>query len=216
VTDQAHRERMLDDLMARGNVSRKQWRMSMRRQALLCKMAGQDVTVSDQEMQEAFEEEFGRKVVVRHIQSASLEESRQAMERLKAGEDFAALARQVSKNSSAEDGGLLPAIGARPASVPAALQKAAWAMTSPGETAGPTQVGTSYHILRLERIVEPPKADLAEVKDQLASQVKYRKLRDAKGRLLRELIDQAQVRWVDPALAGGGNAGVEPGGMGEP
>lgn len=215
VADRAQRERLLAQLLIRGRISRKQWWMSMRRQALLGKMVGRNIKVSDQEIQDAFEDKFGRKVVVRHIQTATLGEAQKVMQRLRAGENFARLARLVSKNASAADGGLLPAMGVRNVSVPKALHQAAWAMTTPGEITGPIQVGTTYHILYLERIIKAQVVDPAKVRPQLEAQVKYRKCRNAKGRLLRKLVNQAKVQWLDPALAGqanrAGNAGPSPG-----
>jgi foldase protein PrsA len=209
VHDAAQRQRLLEQLMARGNISREQWRMSMRRQALLGKMVSDGVVVSDEEMQAAFEQRYGKKLIVRHIQCASLGEAQQAMQRLSAGEDFATLARLMSKNGTADDGGLLPPVGKDAPFLPRALYNAAWAMTTPGQVSGPVQVGSTYHILYLESMEQPANVKPSDVRDELRAGVLYGKLRDRKAALLRELVRKSEIRWTDPALSGEGGVDAD-------
>ena len=88
-TAPAQRERLLDQLMERRGIPQQQWRLSMERNALLGKLAGDEVQVTDEEIRDVHESRYGRKVVVRHIQSANTSEAQQAMKKLRAGEDFA-------------------------------------------------------------------------------------------------------------------------------
>jgi len=201
-TDQ--RERLLDQLLAQRGISYAQWRMIMRRNAMLRKLVAPQVTVSDEELAEEFGRQYGRKVRVRHIQTASLTAAQEAIQKLKAGADFAELARQISVNPSAANDGLLPMIGADSRMVPPAIREAALAMKQVGEITSPIQVETAFHILKLEEVIEPQNVDFSKVRDELAETVRNRRLRSEQQRLLQELIQSAQdsgtVRYVDPVL----------------
>ena len=140
--------------------------------------------------------------MVRHIQSEKLTEAREAREALRNGADFAELAAKVSKNASAAKGGLLPPVGPNPKTLPKALHKVAWAMKEPGEISDPIQAGTSYHILYLERVIEAQDVKFSDVNDKLASQVRSGKIRAASNTLLQEMIRKAEIKWIDPVLAG--------------
>ena len=196
------RERLLDQLLVRRVIPLRQWRESMRRNVLLGKLSADQVAVTDQELTEAYEDKYGRKVIVRHIQSANSQEAEEVLDRIRQGADFAELAKKVSKGISRADGGLLPPIGPRPRSLPQVLHQAAWAMQDKGGVFGPIKAGTSYHILYLEDIVEPQDVPLADVRDQLEVTVRSGKLQQAKNRLLLELVRKSEIRWVDPILAG--------------
>ncbi len=199
------RERLLDQLLVQRGVSYKQWQMIMQRNALLRKLAEPRVSVTEEELAEEFGRQYGRKVQVRHIQTESLISAQKAMDELQAGADFAELAKEVSVNPSYADGGLLPPIGPDSRMVPPALREAALAMKHVGELAGPIQVETAFHILRLEKIIEPQDVDFSEVRDKLVELVRNRRLRVEQQKLLSELIAAAQdagaIRYIDPVLA---------------
>jgi len=200
LSDASQRELALEQLLLRKGHSRMLWRRTMRRNVLLGRLAEPRVTVSEAELRAEFGEEYGRKVVVRHIQAADLSEAQDVLRRLRAGEDFARLAAAVSKNPSARDGGLLPPIGARAEGLPVAMRQAARAMKKVGDISEPVQVGATFHILRLEEIIEPTDAKFEDVKDQLAAKLKARKVKRLKDRILRELIREGKIEFVDPIL----------------
>lgn len=198
------RERLLHELLQRRGVSAKQWQLVMRRNVLLGKLAAARVTVSDEDLAEEFRLRYGRKVEVRHIQTASLAAAQEALKQLTEGADFAELARRMSINPSAVDGGLLPPIGADSRSVPPAIREAALAMTRVGQLSDPIQVETSYHILRLEKVHPPQDVKFSQVKDALARSARARLLRVEQQKVLQELIqaanDAKSIRYVDPVL----------------
>lgn len=201
VPEAVQRQRLLEELMLRENTPTKAWRMSMRRNVLLGKLLAEETDVSQEELRQAYADRYGRKVVVRHIQSANLADAQDAMEKLRAGADFAQLAAKVSKNASAARGGLLPAVGAKTNLLPKALHKVAWAMKTPGELSQPIKVGTTYHILCLQRVIEPQDVSFQDAAGQLEPHVRARNTRNAKTRLLEQMISQADIKWVDPILA---------------
>ena len=200
VPDVQQRYKLRAQDLARRNISPRQWKMMLRRNALLRKLAAPRVTVSEAELAQEFEETYGAKVVVRHIQTASLREVEDVLAKLRAGEDFADLAKRLSANSTARDGGLLPPIGKTSRLVPPIIAKAAWALTKPGELSAPVQVGTAYHVLRLEKIVQAAAVAFANVKDKVAASAKTRKTQAAMNDLLRELTQAAKIDYVNPVL----------------
>jgi hypothetical protein len=196
----ARREWLLDQLLQRRDFSREQWRMTMRRNVLLAKLAAPAAETTEAELRDEFAGRYGRKVVVRHIQSASLAESQEVLQKLRAGEDFAKLAEKVSKNPSAADGGQLPPIGVRTEGVPAALREAALSMKEPGEISEPVQVQTAFHVLYLQEVVEPQDVQFEDVRMELFAAVRARKLRVATQQLRLDLIRNAKIDYVNAIL----------------
>ncbi len=198
------REQLLNEWMRQRGMSFKQWQMIMLRNVLLRKLAEPRVNVSDEDLAKEFGRQYGRKVQVRHIQTDSLASAQEALKKLEKGADFAELARKMSVNPSAADGGLLPPIGQDSRTLPPALTEAALAMKHVGETTDPIQVETSFHILMLEKIIEPQNVKFADVKDKLIQDVRRRRLRSESQKLLGELIQAAQndhrIQYVDPVL----------------
>ena len=200
----SQRERLLDQLIDKGQISRLQWDMSMRRNALLTKLAQREVEVTEQELRDEFSDEYGRRIVVRHIQLPSLIDAQKALAQIRAGTDFAALASQISINASRAEGGLLPEFGAKTVGVPLALREAALSMNRIGEVSDPVQLMNSFHILKLEKIIEPEGVDFETVKPTLTQAVRERKIQVAKNQILKRLFARAKaqgaIQFVDPTL----------------
>jgi len=198
------REQLLEQLLAEKGIPHEQWRMILHRNVLLAKLAEPGISVTDQQIQEAFEDQYGRKVEVRHIQCDSLTSAQDILKKLNEGADFAELAGKESTNATARDGGLLPPIGARSAMIPPPIRGAAMALTKVGELSPPVQAGTTFHILRLEKVIEPQNVRLEDVKDKLAAEVKHAAIRKAQQQILLDLIRSSQkegrIQYVDPVL----------------
>ena len=198
------RERLLRQMLTRRHITSELWRRIMYRNALLRKLIERDVQVGEEELREEFGVRFGRQVEVRHIQTASLTQAQQLIREIAGGADFAELAATHSLSPTARDGGLLPPIGPGSERVPAAIRLVALAMSQPGEISNPVQVGTTFHILRLERIIEPEAVRFGDVRDSLAQEVRERKIADGQQALLARLVQAARrdrvIKYVHPTL----------------
>jgi peptidyl-prolyl cis-trans isomerase C len=123
---------------------------------------------------------------------ARRDEAEALLARLQAGEDFAALATEVSEDpGSAKNGGLLPQFG-RGQMVPE-FEEAAFALSEPG--ARSPVVGSQFglHIIRLERREPARQQPFEEVKEMITS------------RLAADWVGEAVETWrkdvIDPARA---------------
>ena len=195
----AVRQQMLNQLLISRNVTYSTWRMIMRRNALLRKMIGTDFEVPDVAVRAAFDRRHGRMVVVSHIETKS-HVAAKLVKSLAATRDFAALAREYSINPSGKTGGRLPPIGQDTQQVSPALKQVALAMTKIGEISDPVQVASRFHILKLEKIIEPKKVKYADEKDKIAAELKERLISGARKRLLEKLSEAADVEFVNPSL----------------
>ena len=190
-------------MLEQKKVSRTQWQIAMRRSATLRKLAEQEATVTDQEVRDEFNVQFGQKVVVRHIQTATLTKAQELLTRLYGEKaDFTDLARRHSTHPSAKDGGLLPPISRRGAdvSIPPAIRQAALAMKKVGEYSDPIQTGTSFHILKLEEIIEPQNVKFEDARDQLRGALLERNILVLQPKILQRLIQKANIEYVHPVL----------------
>ena len=201
VAEPEQRDRLLGQFLAEKGMSLVRWDMIARRNAMLRELAGPRVKVTDEQVQQAYADKYGRRVVVRHIELESLNAVERILTALKDGGDFAQLARKHSRNPSGKQGGLLPAMSkTAPEQMPEAIRKVALALTKPGEVSDPVKVGYAYHVLRLERVIEPGGAKFEDVKDQLRADVREQAIRQAQQHILMELMSKAKHEFVDPLL----------------
>ncbi|HOF17775.1 MAG TPA: peptidyl-prolyl cis-trans isomerase [Phycisphaerae bacterium] len=202
--DAKQREQALQQYLEQRGLSRRQWDMTMWRNAALRRLAEGRVQVTDEMLRAEFGNRYGRQVEVSHIQTATLADARAALKLLAEGQDFAAVARKLSLHPSAQNGGKLPAIGAAtPVPVPG-IREAALALKKVGDVSEPVQAGTTFHILRLDHIIEPKDAKFEDVKDALATELRDRQIQALQQQILMDMIRDAQasgkIEYVNPIL----------------
>jgi len=194
------RDRVLDQLLERKGVTRAQWLMAMRRNALLRKIIEPTLTVSETLVRAEFARMYGEKVRVSHIQLPSFSEAEKILALLAKGESFADLARRYSTNTlTARDDGKMPVFTRHDVKVPQAIRKVAFALKT-GETSEVVQVGSNFHILQLLERVISANVDYENVKESLTAHVRERLLAKAREDFLLDLRQRAVVEFVDPIL----------------
>ncbi|OOE35082.1 peptidylprolyl isomerase [Salinivibrio kushneri] len=103
--------------------------------------------------------------------------AQQALERLNQGDAFSALAKEMSDDTfSAEQGGSLDWI--EPGVMDPAFEKAAYALPEKGDISGLVQSDFGYHIIRLDDIDPADVTPLAEVKDDIRSELQQARAAD--------------------------------------
>ncbi|ROR32254.1 peptidylprolyl isomerase [Inmirania thermothiophila] len=135
--------------------------------------------VSEEALRRAYEERFaGRgetEYRLRHILVADEARAREALRRLDAGEDFAAVARALSLDPSGEQGGDLGWLS--PAALEPALRAAVERLAPGGRTTEPVRTRFGLHIVRLEGRRTAPPPPFEAVRSRLAAELQTERLK---------------------------------------
>lgn len=193
-------ETLLAEVLAGRNVSRREFMLVTRRNAVLRKILSAELSFDERQLKEEFQRLYGERVEIRHIQLASRAEVDSVLQELKAGADFSELALRRSANpDSRRRGGLLPPFAANDPDVPLQLRQKAFSMEV-GERSDPIHVDGWYHLVRLERRLPaesvPFDAVRQEVERSLRARLTDPKMQDLYARLFYE----ARIEIYDPKL----------------
>lgn len=167
----------------------------------LRKLAAADLQATPQEIQKAYEQEFGPSVRVRLIATSDAEKAKKLQADAAAHpNDFARIAIEHSEDvGSASIGGLIQPIRHHMGDVE--LEAAAFAL-QPGQVSGVIQAGAQFVILKCEEQTPARNVDLATVQEKIVERIKEEKLREAAHKLFAELQKTAVIQNVynTPAL----------------
>ena len=172
--------------------------------------------VRDAEVEKFYEENEGRltlpeQVRVRHIlltwkpmgtqddRAAIAKQMEPILERARAGEDFAALAREFSEDSATKGNGGDTGFFHRGTMVPA-FEDVAFSL-DPGEISEPVSTVFGVHILKLEDRKEARLLPLDEVREQLRDYIREQKMEAAVEAKIDELRAAADVQVLIPLAA---------------
>lgn len=159
----------------------------------LRKLAGTNVTLTKEDMQKAFQRNYGPRVKARAIVLDNPRRATEVWEKVRANpEEFGRMARTVSvdPNSRALEGAIPPIrmYGGAPE-----LEKAAFKL-KPNEISGVIQVGVNqYVILQCEGFTEQLVADMAEVESILKQELHEEKTNESVAQTFQKLKDGARV-----------------------
>lgn len=157
----------------------------------LYEKAGENATVNDGEIAEYYKTnkaDFER-VTASHILVETEDEAKAVEARLAKGEDFGALAAELSTDpSAAQNKGSLGSFG-RGAMVPE-FENAAFAMT-PGEISAPVKTQFGFHVILLEDIKQ---MTLEESRDEIKDKLLETAKREAYEKLLDETRKAADIQ----------------------
>ena len=155
------------------------------------------ITVTEDDLQAFYAENKDRYIAperrrARHILLATEADANAALARLKAGEDFATLARTLSKDTGSAEGGGDLGFSDRNAFVKP-FADTLFAMAQ-GETRGPIKTDFGFHVIRLEGIEGGGTRAFAEVRADLEQELRRDRAADRFG----EQQEQAQRRAEQP------------------
>lgn len=167
----------------------------------LRKLAADQLTVSDQQLREAYESQFGEAVKARLIVVPDREQAEQLHRQLlDRPEDFARLAMKYSQDiNSASIGGLIQPIR-RHVGDPQ-IEREVFAL-EPNQISSIIPVANQFAILKCEGHIPARNVPLENVRDDLVERIKEDKLRDVAGELFQQLQKTATIQnvWNDPEL----------------
>jgi len=153
--------------------------------------------VTEEEAKKIFDEKIAglkpeEEIHARHILVATEAEAKEVEERLKKGEDFATLAKEKSKDPSAEGGDLGYF---RRGQMLKPFEDAAFALKE-GEISKPVQTQFGWHIIKVEEKRTRPLPTFDQVKDQIMSQLAAQKAKET----IRGLNANAKIEITDPEI----------------
>ncbi|MCD6570766.1 MAG: peptidylprolyl isomerase, partial [Deltaproteobacteria bacterium] len=163
---------------------------------MLAKELEEDVTnnieVTDKEIARYYDEHKDKfttqpRVKARHILVKTKNEAEDVLKRIKSGEDFAALAKKISKCPSAKKGGDLGWISK--GRMYPAFEKAAFAL-NPGDISGVVKTSSGYHIIKIENKRPAKTKDLDKVKGS----IERRLIKDKREKILKELNSEIEKK----------------------
>jgi peptidyl-prolyl cis-trans isomerase C len=128
----------------------------------------------------------------RHILVATKEEAQEVVDRLKKGEDFAKVAKEKSKDPSAEGGDL--GFFAR-GQMLKPFEDAAFALQV-NQISEPVQTQFGWHVIKVEEKRTRPLPTFDQVKDNIMIQLTQQKAKTT----LKDLHDAAKIDVVDPQI----------------
>lgn len=167
----------------------------------LRKLAADELEVGEEQIQAAYESQFGEAVKARLIVVATRDQAEQLHRQLVAQPDeFARLAMKNSLDvNSASIGGLIQPI--RHHVGDPSIEREVFAL-KPDQISPIIPVGEQFAILRCEERIPPREVPLEGVRDDLVNRIKEDKLRDVASGLFEKLQNAATIQniWNDPQL----------------
>jgi peptidyl-prolyl cis-trans isomerase C len=133
-----------------------------------------------------------QEIHARHILVATEDEAKKVAERLKNGEDFATVAKEVSKDAGAEGGDL--GFFTR-GQMLKPFEDAAFALDV-GQISAPVQTQFGWHIIKVEEKRDQPLPTFDQVKGAIIGQLVQAKAQE----VVSGLRDAAKIEVVDPEL----------------
>jgi len=168
--------------------ARRTLRGRVRTRLLLGKILRAETVVTEDEIKKEYSDKYGSKVIARQIVVVTREKAREILSKLKAGADFAAIARSDSiDRASAHKGGLM-------APLPAGSDFARkLADVEPGGLSNIIRTDFGYHILKVVRRETPARPAYTSVHEKLRQEILDRKVKDGFENWLASAIENAKI-----------------------
>ncbi len=193
-------EQLLGQFLKQQKLTRRQWDQVMNRNARLGRLIGKNIRFSDAQLRRAFIQFYGGTWQARHIQVPSRQKAEEVLRAIKAGGDFAMLAKMHSTNPTGKTGGvLLVPMKNPPKELPTHIIQAISAL-SPGEVSAPVLSGAAFHLLKLEKKLPPAGLKFEDKKNEIARALAQQEITRRQQTLLMSLVRAAEVKYIDPTV----------------
>jgi len=168
---------------------REKLRAGVRATVLADKILRQMVTVSPEEVREEYEKRYGTQIIARQIVLPTRRDAEEVLEKLKAGADFALLAREYSIDvATRAKGGQM-----RPLTLNSELGKAV-ADVPEGELSSIIKTGYGYHIIQVLERRESKGVPFEKVAPELKEEIVKKRVEEMRASWLTDLLDKAVIR----------------------
>ncbi|MCC6239936.1 MAG: peptidylprolyl isomerase [Phycisphaerales bacterium] len=198
-------DRLLQTFLTQQQISRTQFDILMKTNAYLRKLAQPQVEklITEDVLHQAFGTMYGETVRVRHIQVSNMHEITEAQRRLAGGEDFAQVAREMSRNTiTAPRGGEMTPFSLQMGGLPDSFKQAAFALKV-GEVSDAVLADDAYHLIKLEERIAPKAVKYEDLRESVRQHV-YDSFMMSSMRHMRNSIRQdilQRIKIDNPTLA---------------
>jgi parvulin-like peptidyl-prolyl isomerase len=199
------RNKLLDQYLENQHYSRGEFQIVVELNAYLRKAAETQLQgkITDDMVQKEFGLEYGETARCRVIQLPNMQEVNKAQQALKAGRDFADIAREMSINSrTAPLGGEMPPFSLQAPGYPTEFKQLAFSL-QPGQVSDPLVLGSDFYLIKLEARIPPKAVKFADVKDSLRQSMFEKLTEDVMKTLRQNLATQVMTEMTidDPMLS---------------
>lgn len=197
-------ERLLDSVRRSRGLGEVRFAALLDRNARLRRLVAPSISVSDEEVAQAFQMLHGpryraRVIVVPTHQLAAALRDRLLADEANIRANFIALAASESVDPSGARGGAIDPISPVDPQYPASVRDAAAAL-APGKVSAVLPVDQGFAVLLLEEAIPPDGVTLDAVSDTIRTEVRLRRERLAMEDLARRLLKSAQITIPDRSL----------------
>lgn len=191
--------RLLQQLRRRRGLGEQRFKALLHRNAAMRKLVQDEVVVSESAIGQAYEQSYGPLYEARLIVVDSAAKAADLARQARQGADFTTLAIAHSNDASRAQGGLIGPISPADPTWPDALRDAVIHL-KPQEISPPIVLDKGFAVLKLESKTERSAPPLADVKEELARQVRRQVERIQMERLARTMLESADVVVLDASL----------------
>jgi len=194
-----------DQVLKTRNLTEADVHRDLRDQLLVDKAVGKDITVTDAQIAAYFQKNHAQfdkpeKVQARHILVADLATANKVEAALKAGGDFATLAKQYSMDPASKvNGGELGFFGRGQMVKP--FDNAAFSLPI-GKISAPVKSPFGWHIIQVESKQPAVLATLANTHDKINDALRQQEENPLVGAFLNNLVAKANIQVMDPRFDG--------------
>lgn len=161
------------------------------------KAATKDIEVTDDELQEYYDQKEPD-IEVRHIIVDDEKTAKEAKKKLDDGEDFADVAKEYSTDGAAENGGDLGTLSREDPQMDEDFKAAAFDLKE-GEVSDPVKTQFGWHLIEVTK--KPEKEEFDKVKDEYTQELKLAKLdQDSILQAMKSELKKAKVEVKDDDL----------------
>jgi foldase protein PrsA len=194
----------LNDALKQQGMSQQDLRNLMKEQIVVKKAVDQDIKVTDAQLKDYLAKNHAlldqaKQVRARHILVSTLAQATMIEQKLKAGGDFAALAKQYSSDPGSKDKGGELGFFTQGAMVKE-FSDTAFAM-KPGQTSQPIHSPYGYHIIQVEEVKPAQVATLANSQQKIKDQMLGSQEQMLVPQFMDKIVAGAKITISDPNFA---------------
>lgn len=197
--DRDQAQRFINELRERRGLGPERFDRLLRRNAALRLLVQEEIVITDAALRQAYDIRHGPRRQVRIIVTNTVTDAQRLARQAAEGASFIDLAIAHSIDGSRAQGGLLDPISPADPTWPKGLREAITTL-EPGQVSNPIALDRGFAIVQLQRVLPGSDAAFEQVLPELERMVRLDMEGQAIRRLIRTMVDEADLLILDPAL----------------